>query len=237
MKGRSRHDIILIVLAIIFCIVSFLFLREFFSHELNNFSIEILAAVLGSVFTVAAMTVVIKMQSRQDTEKEFSARLFERKIQIYEEFLEILFQLDDDNVLTDEEIQEVENKIGEIALVANAKLISMLSQFMLQVKIYGCVYPRSMNEKQIKHFMEYFNENPHYLSVTKRNMRSHKNVEFEDVFIAFDEVIQGIRSDLSVVEGDIEEMLGHFIEMPMNKYKLFDDPNVVDDERAKQPPG
>ncbi|MBN1182678.1 MAG: hypothetical protein JXB49_10350 [Bacteroidales bacterium] len=228
MKSKSKHDIILVILAIIFCIVGFLFLREFFDKDLDNFSIEILAAVLGSVFTVAAMTVVIKMQARQETEKEFSARLFERKIQVYDEFLAMLFQLDDDNVLSEDEIQDIENKIGEIALVANSRLVSVLSQFMLQIKIYGCVYPRSMNEKQIQHFIEYFDQNHHHLSITKKHLKSQKHIGFNDLFIALDEVIQGIRTDLSVVEGDIEEMLGHFIELPVNKYKLFDNPNLVD---------
>jgi len=37
-----------------------------------------------------------------------------------------------------------------------------------------------------------------------------------------------IREDLSVVEGDIQEMLEHFVEMPMDKFGLMKNPNIVD---------
>ena len=46
--------------------------------------------------------------------------------------------------------------------------------------------------------------------------------------MSLDNLVQLIREDLSVVEGDIQEMLEHFVELPIDKFHLMKNPNVVD---------
>ena len=128
-----------------------------------------------------------------------------------------------------QEIQDIENRIGETALVASSVLVSGFSQFMCQLKIYGTMYPRSMSKKQVEHFVSFFNENPNYLSFSKvKNQEPITKENFELLFISLDNLVQLIREDLSVVEGDVQEILERFVDLPIDKFKLMRNPNIVD---------
>ncbi len=86
-----------------------------------------------------------------------------------------------------------------------------------------------MTKKQIVHFVDYFNKHNEYLALIYKNLKTPLEEDtFDEYFISLDNVVQSIREDLSVVEGDIQEMLEHFVEMPMDKFKLMKNPNIVD---------
>jgi len=228
-KTKKISDNIIVLYAAVFAIFAFLFLHLFFKQGVNDFTIEILAATLGASFTVTAMMVVMKLQSRHEREGEFAKRLFDKKIEFYQTILEVIFKMDDDNIIDKEEIEEIENKIGEAAMVASSELMSAFSQFVVQIKIYGCLYPRSMDKKQIKHFVKYFTKHKDFLANIYQNMEIPLEEDtFDQYFISLDNLVQSIRQDLSVVEGDIQEMLEHFVEMPIDKFKLLRNPNIVD---------
>lgn len=220
------NELLFILLAIILCIFGIIFLEKIYNSNVSSLSQEIFSAVLASIFTVAAMTIVIKLQSRQEKEKEFASKLFEKKLMIYQELLMILFKADDDNILDDNEIQMIENKIGEASIVANSRLVSCFSQFMIQVKIYGCLYPRSMSEKQIEHFKDFIAKYG-FISETKKKVNSDFN-DFEKMFVTIDDLIQGIREDLNVVEGNIKEYISKFVSIPIDKFSMKRNPNIID---------
>lgn len=220
------NELLFILLAIILCIFGIIFLEKIYNSNVSSLSQEIFSAVLASIFTVAAMTIVIKLQSRQEKEKEFASKLFEKKLMIYQELLMILFKTDDDNILDDNEIQMIENKIGEASIVANSRLVSCFSQFMIQVKIYGCLYPRSMSEKQIEHFKDFIAKYG-FISETKKKVNSDFN-DFEKMFVTIDDLIQGIREDLNVVEGNIKEYISKFVSIPIDKFSMKRNPNIID---------
>ena len=48
-------------------------------------------------------------------------------------------------------------------------------------------------------------------------------------FVSLDDLVQGIREDLSVVEGDVSDRLESFVQFAYDQYKLIKDPNIVDD--------
>ena len=210
-------------------IIAFILFHYIFTLKLSSFTFEIIAAVLGTVFTVATMTLILKVQYKEEEKREYTSIVFTTKIKIYEELLELIFSMDDDNKIEEEEITKIENKIGEACLVANGKLVSMLSLFILQLKIYGCMYARSMDKKQVEHFIEYFKKNRDRLSTDKQNLNKELIIQnFEEFFISLDEIIQGLRDDLAVVEGNVQEMIEHFIDTPINKYKMMKLPTYVD---------
>lgn len=226
MKKINLNELIIILLAIGLCVIGIIFLEEFYNHNIGGLSQEIFSAVLASIFTVAAMTIVIKLQSKQEKEKEFASKIFEKKLMIYQELLQILFKADDDNILDNNEIQCIENKIGEAAIVANSRLVSCFSQFMIQVKIYGCLYPRSMSEKQREHFIDLIQSNGLISETKKRHVSNTK--DFEKIFVTIDDLIQGIREDLNVVEGNIKEYVSKFLSMPIDKFSMKRNPNIID---------
>ncbi len=228
-KPKKTSDNLIVLYAAIFAIFAFLFLHLFFKQGVNDFTIEILAATLGASFTVTAMMVVMKLQTRHEREGEFAKRLFDKKIEMYQVILETIFKIDDDNIIDKEEIELIENQIGVAAMVANSDLVSAFSQFVVQLKIYGCLYPRSMDKRQIGHFVKYFNKHTNFLANIYQNLNDPlENETFEEYFVSLDNLVQLIREDLSVVEGDIQEMLEHFVEMPIDKFEMMHTPNIVD---------
>ncbi|MEN8124523.1 MAG: hypothetical protein ABFR32_05275 [Bacteroidota bacterium] len=228
-KTSKQRDSLIVLYAAIFAIFAFLFLHLFFKQGVSDFTIEILAATLGASFTVAAMMVVMKIQSRHEREGEFEKKLFDKKIDMYQNILEIIFKMDDDGFIDKDEIEVVENKIGESAMVASSDLVSTFSQFIVQLKVYGCLYPRNMSKKQIKHFVKYFNKHPDFLASIYKSLEIPLEEDsFKEYFVSLDNLVQLIREDLSVVEGDIQEMLEHFVEMPIDKFGLMKNPNVVE---------
>jgi hypothetical protein len=227
MADRKVNVLIMLTL---FLLVGFVFFHTFFRLHLSNFSYELMAAVLGTAFTVAVMAVILKWQYNEEQKSEYAVHVFKAKLEIYQELLRLIFEMDDDGVIEDKEITAFENKVGEACLVANASLVSMLAQFLLQLKMYGRLYPRNMDEEQVNHFVEYFRKNKERLSFEKRKLdiETLNKQNFSEFFVALDEIVQGMREDLAVVEGDIKELIEHFIDTPFDKYGLIRKPNIVD---------
>lgn len=178
------------------------------STTMPNFAINVMISVLGSVITIALMLILLQFQMRSEQEKDFRGRLFERKLDLYREFLVLVFSLDDDNLITKDEIQEVENKVGEISLVASGELVQVCAKVVVQLKSYGVLYERSMTEKQRAHF--------------------EQNADFKGAFVSLDQLVQAIRHDLSVVEGNVTQTIETFVGIPFDQYRMVKNPNVVD---------
>ena len=205
------------------------------SKELDSdLAFELMAAVMGSIVTVAAMAIMMKVQIQQDKEREFSTQLFDKKIHIYERLLQLIFIMDDDGTIQREEIQAIENQIGTASLVANRDLVSSFAQFLYQLKVYGVMYFRNMTPKQLEHFKAFAMEEK-VKSMEKSKLANHiylteLPVEGNEAqyFLSLDDFIQGMRADLAVVEGDVKHDIEHFVRTPIDQFKLFKNPNNVE---------
>jgi hypothetical protein len=209
MHMTQKRDRQLIVILLTFIVIVFVVFQTLLDNvTLPNFAINVTISVLGSVITIALMLILLQFQMRSEQEKDFRGRLFERKLDLYREFLVLVFSLDDDNIITKDEIQDVENKVGELSLVASANLISTCATFVVQLKSYGVLYVRSMTQKQADHYV--------------------KHVGPIDTFLSLDQLVQAIRQDLSVVEGDVSETIERYVGIPFDRFRMVKDPNVVD---------
>jgi hypothetical protein len=72
MKKFNFNELTIILLAIGLYIFGMLFLEEIYNSKIGGLSQEIFSVVLASIFKVAAMTIVIKLQSKQEKKKEFA---------------------------------------------------------------------------------------------------------------------------------------------------------------------
>ncbi len=223
-----------VVLFSLFIFLSVRFILPF-AEEKSPFVFEFYAAVLGALITVTAMAVLMKIQSQHEQEKEFSNKLFDKKIELYGALINRIFELDDDGYLDRQEISDIENQIGGCSLVASEDLVGSLAQFMFQLKVYGVVYQRNMNEKQLSHFGEFIEHekdkkeaNKSYLALSKWKMKLPIKGNEVEYFVSLDEVIQAIRNDLAVVKGNIEHDLELFTCTEYDKYKLMTNPNIID---------
>jgi hypothetical protein len=217
---KQGWTILIILLSIIFAVSGFIFLHEYYSKEISDFSVEIMAAVIGTIFTVSAMAILMRMEAAQEKEKEFSKDIFSKKIQLYENLITAIFKMDDNNVIEQEEVTDIENKIGICCLVAGENLVSVLSQFLIQLKLFGRISKEIMREDNFaEQFVAHFQKNPDHLADTKKmfldkNSKIKKELlleNFEDFFISLDGLVQAVRDDLIQVEGEVKERVGYFV--------------------------
>jgi hypothetical protein len=242
-KGRqgnhSSADLWVPILGSLFCISGFLFLHEAFKHNLEGFPHEIFVAVMASVFTVVCMAMLMRAQARHERERVFHSHVFQSKLKIYEKLLSLIFEMDDDGIITEQEIKAVENHAGAAALVAGERLVCVLAQFVLQLKLYGRVYIYNLDHEQALRFCDSLNAPSHhengfdgmYLCPPKAALRRvhHKisNLDAKDYFVSLDEVVQAMRDDLSIVTENVHEVLQSFILVPFDHHKLIRTPNLA----------
>ena len=231
---EKKYSVFIIVISIIFFASAYVMFQQFFGLGISSYTVEILAAVLGSTVTVTAMVVMLRIQRRQDTEKEYSSRLFERKLKIYEKLLTSIFEMDDDYIISKEETDIVENQIGVTALVASSTLVAFLSQFAYQLKAYGVIYKRSMTSDQRRHFSDFVRDE---ISGDRENcfLAKEKTGNINEpitYFVTLDEIVQGMREDLSVVESAVQDRLEYFVVLSYNKYGLIRNPSIVDSPKS-----
>jgi len=231
------------LLGILFCVSGFLFLHEAFKHNTEGFAHEIFAAVMASVFTVSCMAMLLRAKSREERERVFHSHVFQSKLRIYERLLTLIFEMDDDGVITEEEIKTVENHAGSAALVGGEELICVVAQFMFQLKLYGRVYFRNMDDEQAEMFVKSLNSRTigcdnvresrlvAYLCPAKMALRSGNTpVIASDAgrfFVSLDDVVQAMREDLSIVAGNVHDVLEAFIDVPFDHHHLLRTPNLV----------
>jgi len=146
----------------------------------------------------------------------------------------LILESDDNNNVSKEEIVKIENKIGTACLISNESLVSTFSQFMIQLKIYGVIYYRSMDKEQCEHFSDFIkNEkskaNIHNSALARQKYELNICIEGNEsiYFTSLDDIIQDIREDLIIIDGDVKEEIEHFITMDLNKYNMMRNPNIV----------
>ena len=226
----------------IFVIFSYLILKELFQYATTQPVIvsELLSATFSTIITVAAMSVMLKFQSKQDKDKEYASQLFDRKLSIYIDLLYLIFEADDDNYISYDEIIKIENKIGTACLISNENLVSTFSQFMIQLKIYGVIYYRSMDKEQHDHFSKFIKKEKnrsdiHNSSLARQKFKLSLDVEGNEsiYFLSLDDIVQDIREDLAIIGGDVKDEIEHFITMDINKYNMMKNPNIVNKNYGK----
>ncbi len=205
---KSRREQFLLIAMIVFIVFSYLLFDRLFSISLPEFGLNLVAAFLCTVVTIALMMLLMQYQMRSEQEKEFKAILFEKKLDIYRSFLTEVFAIDDDNLIDREEVQRLENLLGEITLVASADLVQQCSRFLVQLKSYGVLYTRSMSPKQRQHFDEHLAKGENFLSL--------------------DDLLQAFRNDLHVVQGDVAQSLERVVGIQYDPFQMIRNPNNVD---------
>jgi hypothetical protein len=205
---QKNTDYIRLSLVVVFIIATYLLYDKIYQYELPEFGVNIVASFICTIVTIALMSLLMKYQMASENDRESRKMLFETKLAIYREFLVVVFAVDDDNIIDKNEVQAIENKVGEIALVASSELVELCVRFVVQLKCYGVLYHRSMVTKQKEHY--------------EQNIGSLEN------FVTLDDLVQGIRKDLSVVDGDVSKLLERVVSVKYDAYQMIKDPNVID---------
>ncbi len=124
------HSATVIVLVIALVVVSSVLLHVLFSQPLTDLTVELLAAALAVVLVVASVGVTIHFQSKAETERQYRVCLFENKMKVYENFLEVTAKSDDDEEIDDQEIAAIRNNARVAAMLAEKELVVCLADFV-----------------------------------------------------------------------------------------------------------
>ena len=128
---KLRADSVVIgILVVTVVVLSATVVHLFFSRAISNLTIEVLAAIIAVVLVVASVAVTIHFQSRAETHQEYRVELFRNKIASYSRLLKVISRVDDDETITDDEIEKIRNGAQTIALYADPELIRALASFI-----------------------------------------------------------------------------------------------------------
>lgn len=229
---KKFSEIILVMLAIILVLVSFLFLHKFFTFARSNLGIEILAGVIGALITVSAMAILLRFQAQQEKKKEFEKKIVELKLMLYKELIEAIFQTYDDDFVEKEEVQKIEHIAGVAFLVAGENAQRAIRDFVWQLKAYGCMYPDKLDKNQIKHFIKYIKMNDFYSNDGELSAEEITFENYKEWFVSLGELINDLREDLEVLRGEIDEedepLAREFFDTPYNAFNLIRIPPKVE---------
>ncbi len=250
MKITKKHrKFYLGIIAVVGYFAVLVLLRNLYSYDLSTLGSEILASVVGAMIIVVVTIVVVGFQNTREQEREHKNMLFDKKLEVYRDFLQTIFKADDDNMLSNKEVQDIENKVGVMCLFASKQLVAQFSQFVYQLKTYGVLYFRSMQydktDTRKKHFYDEVTAargrdmRNSFLALEKRKLQANSDlsddVVLEEYFLSLDELVQGMREDLAVVGGDIERNIDLFMNIPYNHAGTITSPNIIDERRQSMP--
>ncbi len=124
------HGVIVMILTVALVAVSSILLHVMFSRSPTDLAIELMAAALAVVLVVASVGVTIHFQSKAETERQYRVCLFENKMKVYTQFLEVTAKSDDDDKIENHEIDEIRNQARVAAMLAERQLVVCLADFV-----------------------------------------------------------------------------------------------------------
>lgn len=118
-RTYSVLEITLILIGVIILVgVIALFPQIFSSHELL---FQIIAVVLSVVFTAIVTTSLLNGQTEADLKLQKQSKVFERKLEIYQQFLDKVRTVIEDGNITREEANDLQFSLSNIAIHTDSK--------------------------------------------------------------------------------------------------------------------
>ena len=157
---RYRNEVILVFLILLMGLGVFLFFKSFFDTSPSNLAIEILAALLGSIITVMITMLLIRQQGTfeqaQETASTNKTRIFEKKLELFRDFISHYVKCVLDGRLEVHELAELEERAITISLLTNKlpkegqrNLGQELCRFVLELEMHGL--PEKEDENRIRY--------------------------------------------------------------------------------------
>ena len=147
---RARPETALLVIIVIMSASTFFFFKSFFdSKAIDGFTIEILAALLGTIFTVMITMLLIRHQGTVERSLKLAATskniVFERKLELFKEFISVYTKSAADGKLNQKELARLEELALTISLFTRdvpvgpgrEDLGEEVCRFVLQLELFG----------------------------------------------------------------------------------------------------
>ena len=146
---RFRAEIALLAVIVVMAVSTFFFFKGFFDHDLDGYTVEILAALLGSIFTVMITMLLIRHQGTIERSLQTAATskniVFDRKLELFKEFISVYTNSAADGKLQESELAKLEELALTISLFTRDVPIGFgredlgeeICRFVLQLELFG----------------------------------------------------------------------------------------------------
>lgn len=126
----------------------FLFFKGFFDLTTTTYAQEILAAVLGTLMVAGVTVLLLGAQSAAEEARQKSLGVFQEKLSLYKQFLDVLLPRLEDGRLDPTEVQELRSWSIRISLLASDNASLVLSSFVRQSALLGKFRWRDLTEQE-----------------------------------------------------------------------------------------
>jgi hypothetical protein len=148
----------LIAIVIAFSVSVFLFFKTFSIQDFPPYAKEILAALLGSVFTVTITAVLLRYQTASEVNRDKSVAVFQEKLKIYEGFCAVLSEIARDGTLKEDEEQALRLWAMRLSLVSGQEVSKAIDHFFMQAHRYRTLYYELLSEAQRDDLLKWHRE-------------------------------------------------------------------------------
>jgi len=181
----------LILIVIAFSISVFVFFKTFSVQDFPPYAKEILAALLGSVFTVTITAVLLRYQTASEMNRDKSVAVFQEKLKMYEGFCSLLSEIARDGRLKEDEEQALRLWAMRLSLVSGQEVSKAIDHFFMQAHRYRTLYFDLLSDTQRDNLLTWHRE-------FYGRMRSVR--EPAQCFMSIGALIAHLKHDLGEVE-------------------------------------
>lgn len=128
-KGNNKYLYYTIIAGCIICMVA-VFFNVFTDMELPG---RIMAAILGVVITATITQLLLQGQTQKEAKLRKTSKVFEEKLRIYQNFLNVLYQAVKDRALSDSEKLELQFQTSLVAMHCDPENINTVSEAVMGV--------------------------------------------------------------------------------------------------------
>ncbi len=130
-KSSSRSLYIEFLLIFSMFLLSFITFNYIFSRTTGgSYYQEVIAALLGTVFTVVITSILLRQQSKNEELKEQNIEVFKKRVERYEQVTQLLIQVTEDNKIDENEAKQLKSAIYNLALLSSEDTITTISKFL-----------------------------------------------------------------------------------------------------------
>lgn len=183
--------IVSLMLIVVVCISVFVFFRTFSVEDFPPFAKEIMAAMLGSVITVAITVLLLRYQTTSEVTRDKSIAVFQEKLRIYEGFIEFLCEIARDGQISLEEEQTLRRWAMKLSLICGQEVSDAIDHFFMQTHRYRTLYYERLPEQHRDDLLTWY-------QARAGSKRLPKNPE--KCFMSIGALIAHLKHDLGEVE-------------------------------------
>jgi len=145
----------LIVLVIAIPVALFAFFKVFSVQNFPPFANEILAALLGSVMTIAITAVLLRYQTSSEISRDKSVAVFQEKLKMYEGFCSALCEIATDGRIKEGEEQTLRLWAMRLSLVSGQEVSDAIDHFFMQTHRYRTLHYDLLSQPQRDDLLEW----------------------------------------------------------------------------------